>query len=105
MKAAAIAATTASDSVDDGWNEAGIELQPEHEVLYKELSDTRKELLQKFQGRAVKSVMVVAAKLPRENDPEKISFRSCFPSTSHQGSECVVSLYLLVITEKQTVGF
>jgi E3 ubiquitin-protein ligase SHPRH len=57
-----------------------IELQPEHEVLKKELTDERKHLLQLFQGRAVKSVMVdlsaVQAKIVKEDDSEKIIARS-----------------------------
>ncbi|KAH9068111.1 SNF2 family N-terminal domain-containing protein [Lactarius deliciosus] len=49
-----------------------IELQPEHE-------DTRKALLEKFMGRAVKSIVVdlsaVAAKITKDDDPEKILAR------------------------------
>ncbi|KAL6308831.1 SNF2 family N-terminal domain-containing protein [Sparassis latifolia] len=53
------------------------EALPEHEVLYKELNDERKTLLEDFDSnRAIKSVMVdlnnVAARLPRQDDPEKI---------------------------------
>lgn len=51
-----------------------VEVQPEHEVLYGQLLEQRKEL-QLFE-RALKSVMVdltaVAARIPKENDPEKI---------------------------------
>jgi E3 ubiquitin-protein ligase SHPRH len=35
-----------------------VELQPEHEVLHKDLSIERKELLQRSRGRALRSVMV-----------------------------------------------
>ena len=52
-----------------------IEPQPEHEALKKELMDARKILLINF-GRAVKSVLVdltvVAAKIVKDDDPEKI---------------------------------
>jgi E3 ubiquitin-protein ligase SHPRH len=54
----------------------GLELQPEHEVIAKELADARRVLLMDFEGRAVKSIMVdltaVAAKCPRDDDPEKL---------------------------------
>ncbi len=53
-----------------------IELQPEHEVLKGELMRTRKALLEKFMGRAVKSIVVdltaVVAKITKDDDPEKI---------------------------------
>ena len=53
-----------------------IEPQPEHDVLKKELTDARKALLIDFGGRAVKSIVVdltaVAAKIAKEEDPEKI---------------------------------
>lgn len=53
-----------------------IELQPEHEVLNGELMRTRKALLKKFMGRAVKSIVVdltaVVAKISKDDDPEKI---------------------------------
>lgn len=53
-----------------------IEPQPEHDALTKELMDTRKVLLTNFGGRAVKSILVdlmaVAAKIGKEDDPEKI---------------------------------
>jgi E3 ubiquitin-protein ligase SHPRH len=56
-----------------------IERQPEYEVLHKELSDERKELLKQFQGRALKSVLfdmnAAAARIYNENDPEKIILR------------------------------
>ncbi|KDQ50603.1 hypothetical protein JAAARDRAFT_580714 [Jaapia argillacea MUCL 33604] len=52
-----------------------LELQPEHEVLKKELSEARRALLERFNGRAVKSIMVdlsgVAAKISSNDDPEK----------------------------------
>jgi E3 ubiquitin-protein ligase SHPRH len=53
-----------------------IEPQPEHDALKKELMDARKILSTNFEGRAVKSVLVdlmaVAAKIVKEEDPEKI---------------------------------
>ena len=56
-----------------------IELQPEHEVLKEELTLTRKALLEKFMGRAVKSIVVdltaVVAKISKDDDPEKILAR------------------------------
>jgi len=51
-----------------------VEVQPEHEVLYGQLLEERKEL--QLSERALKSVMVdlaaVAARISKENDPEKI---------------------------------
>jgi E3 ubiquitin-protein ligase SHPRH len=56
--------------------ENGVELTPEQEVLKNELAAKRKVLLERFQGRAVKSVMVdlsnVQAKIVKDSDPEKI---------------------------------
>ncbi len=53
-----------------------IELQPEYEVLRRELMSTRKALLKDLMGRAVKSILVdlltVVAKIPKDDDPEKI---------------------------------
>ncbi len=54
-----------------------IDLQPEHQVLQKELSDERKEILEDFDSsRAIRSVMVdlnnIAAKIAKEDDPERI---------------------------------
>jgi E3 ubiquitin-protein ligase SHPRH len=55
--------------------EHGVELTPEQEVLKNELTAKRKVLLERFQGRAVKSVMVdlsnVQANITKDNDPEK----------------------------------
>ncbi|EPQ55612.1 hypothetical protein GLOTRDRAFT_75757 [Gloeophyllum trabeum ATCC 11539] len=55
--------------------EEDVELQPEHEVLQKQLSEARNALRQKFTGRAVKSVMIdlnaVVARIPKNDDPEK----------------------------------
>jgi E3 ubiquitin-protein ligase SHPRH len=76
--AAAKAIATELDEADTGLLIEDIEVQPEHEVLEKELTDARKNLLKNFGGRAVKSVVVdltaVAAKIPREDedDPEKV---------------------------------
>ena len=56
-----------------------VELQPEHEVLKGELMRTRKALLEKSMGRAVKSILVdltaVVAKITKDDDPEKILAR------------------------------
>jgi E3 ubiquitin-protein ligase SHPRH len=56
-----------------------VELQPEHEVLQEELMRTRKVLLEKSMGRAVKSILVnltaVVAKIAKDEDPEKILAR------------------------------
>jgi hypothetical protein len=37
-----------------------VELLPEHEVMYKGLSDKRKELLNLMEGRAIKSVSLLS---------------------------------------------
>jgi len=50
IKAAAAAVEAQLEIPDD------VELQPEHEVLHKELSEQRKDLLQQLNGRAIKSV-------------------------------------------------
>jgi E3 ubiquitin-protein ligase SHPRH len=56
------------------------ELEPEHEVLRGTLSDQRKELIQQFQGRAIKSILfdlnAVVARL-NDKDPEKIIAKQC----------------------------
>ena len=68
--AKAVAAEEAFETPED------LELQPEHEVIRKELADARRALLVDFEGRAVRSIMVdltrVAAKCVREEDPEKL---------------------------------
>lgn len=73
----------------------GIELQPEHEVLHKELSTKRKDLLEELQGRALKSVRIFdslpcplvrpsqivvemasrVARMHKDDDPEKIMLK------------------------------
>lgn len=54
-----------------------VEVEPQHEVLYGQLLEQRKEL--QLSERALKSVMVdlatVAARIPKENDPEKVIAR------------------------------
>jgi E3 ubiquitin-protein ligase SHPRH len=74
--AAAKAIAPELDEADPGLLIEDIEVQPEHEVLKKELTDARKSLLKNFGGRAVKSVVVdltaVAAKVTKEDDPEKV---------------------------------
>jgi E3 ubiquitin-protein ligase SHPRH len=82
-KTAAAAATITLESdvpdLDLDLMTEDIELQPEHEVLKKELMGARKILLMNFAGRAVKSIVVdlsaVAAKVVKEEDPEKILAR------------------------------
>lgn len=39
--------------------EMPIELRPEHEVLIKDLTDARKDLLEEFNGRAIKSITYI----------------------------------------------
>ncbi|KAI9435845.1 SNF2 family N-terminal domain-containing protein [Lactarius indigo] len=72
---AAMKATAADEPNADLFTE-DIELQPEHEVLREELMHTRNALLENFMGRAVKSIVVdlsaVAAKITKDDDPEKI---------------------------------
>ena len=74
-KAALAAARRAEEDVDMEVLE-DIEVQPEHEVLRKELTEERKDLSSQFSGRAMKSVLVdlagVAASIFRDNDPEKV---------------------------------
>jgi E3 ubiquitin-protein ligase SHPRH len=74
MKAAAAAAEMTMDVPD-------VELQPEHEVLRKDLSGQRKEILQQFQGRAIRSVLydltAAAARIHNDNDPEKHLMKQC----------------------------
>jgi E3 ubiquitin-protein ligase SHPRH len=74
--AAAKAVALEPDEPDLGLVTEDIEPQPEHDALNKELMDTRKTLLMNFGGRAVKSIVVdltaVAAKIIKEDDPEKI---------------------------------
>ena len=55
-----------------------LEVQPENQVLHKELHDERKAILDAGDpSRAVRSVMVdlnnIAARIPRKNDPEKVT--------------------------------
>ncbi|KAF9238471.1 SNF2 family N-terminal domain-containing protein [Melanogaster broomeanus] len=74
--ALAAAATAAAHAQDELEVPEDVDVQPEHEVLYKNLMEERKELFMQSSGRALKSVMVelngVAALLPRDTDPEKI---------------------------------
>ncbi|KAJ7623410.1 SNF2 family N-terminal domain-containing protein [Roridomyces roridus] len=54
-------------------------MQPEHEVLHKELSVQRKHLLEQLDGRAVKSVIfdmgTRAARIHKETDPLKLTLK------------------------------
>ena len=56
-----------------------IEVQPEHEVLRKELHNERNDLYSQYPGRAIKSILVdlsgVAASIHRDDDPEKVIAR------------------------------
>ncbi|KAJ4490515.1 SNF2 family N-terminal domain-containing protein [Lentinula aciculospora] len=54
---------------------ADVEIQPEHEVLYKQLFEMPKNLLSNLKGRAVRSILVdltAAHARTGKNDPEKI---------------------------------
>ncbi|KAF8153782.1 SNF2 family N-terminal domain-containing protein [Crassisporium funariophilum] len=54
----------------------GLNMKPEHEVLHKELSDRRKDILSELQGRAIKSILVdlnaASARILQKSTPEKI---------------------------------
>ncbi|KAJ6504820.1 SNF2 family N-terminal domain-containing protein [Mycena vitilis] len=56
-----------------------MELQPEHEVLHKNLSEMRKNFLPKLCGRAIKSVALdlaaMAGRIHKETDPQKIALK------------------------------
>ncbi|KIK58778.1 hypothetical protein GYMLUDRAFT_45086 [Collybiopsis luxurians FD-317 M1] len=68
---AALKATAAVDKLDIPED---VEIQPEHQVLYKELSEKHKPLLAELNGRAVKSILVdLTGALARtgERDPER----------------------------------
>lgn len=56
-----------------------VDVQPQHEVLHRELTEQRKEIHDRFSGRALKSVMVdlsvVAARIAFHKDLEKIIAR------------------------------
>jgi len=98
--AAAKATTVALDLLDPGLMTEDIELQPQHEVLEKELVNARKALLMKSGGRAVKSIVVeltaVVAKIAKDDDPEKILAKDGVSSLrrfmSAQGT-CWISRY------------
>ncbi|KAJ7224511.1 SNF2 family N-terminal domain-containing protein [Mycena pura] len=70
------AAVDAPTEILDG----AIELQPEHEVLFKELSVQRKALLSRLGGRALKSAAVdMATKMARihqDGDLEKVTLKA-----------------------------
>ncbi|TFK32939.1 SNF2 family N-terminal domain-containing protein [Crucibulum laeve] len=71
------AAIKAAHALEDAQLEIpdDLEMQPEHEVMHLELSTQRKDILQRLQGRAVKSVLVdlnaVGTRIYSDNDPEK----------------------------------
>ncbi|KAG1750477.1 SNF2 family N-terminal domain-containing protein [Suillus paluster] len=74
-KAAARAAAQAMPDEDIEFPE-DIEVQPQHEVLHRDLTELRKDLHNQFSGRALRSVMVdlsaVAARITNDKDPEKV---------------------------------
>ena len=82
-KAARKAALAAASLHADALIPEDVEMQPEHEVLHKTLSDERKDLIKQFQfqGRAIRSIVfdlnAVAAKVHIDKDPEKINARKC----------------------------
>ncbi|KZV72312.1 hypothetical protein PENSPDRAFT_576385 [Peniophora sp. CONT] len=57
------------------------EVLPEHEVLFKELTAKRKAIMAKFDGKAVKSIVVetanVAVRIANKHDPEKVLAQEC----------------------------
>ncbi|KAG7442066.1 uncharacterized protein BT62DRAFT_982607 [Guyanagaster necrorhizus] len=69
VKATAETADNASGMLSD------IELQPEHEVLHRDLTEQRKKLLQELDARSVKSILVdltaAMSRINRDSDPEK----------------------------------
>ncbi|KAG1893017.1 SNF2 family N-terminal domain-containing protein [Suillus fuscotomentosus] len=73
-KAAARAAAQAMS--EDFEIPENVEVQPQHEVLHKDLTEQRKDLHDQFSGRALRSIMVdlsaVAARIASEKDPEKV---------------------------------
>jgi E3 ubiquitin-protein ligase SHPRH len=105
--AAANAITVESDEPDLRLVTENIELQPEHEVLKEELMGTRRALLMNFAGRAVKSIVVdltaVAAKITKEDDPEKVLAREGVSSLrrlmSAQGSCTNYSTLLVALIQ------
>jgi E3 ubiquitin-protein ligase SHPRH len=105
--AAANAITLKLDEPDLGLVTENIELQPEHEVLMKELMGTRKTLLINFAGRAVKSIVVdltaVAAKVTKDDDPEKVLARKGVLSLrqlmSAQGLSANCSMLLVALIQ------
>ncbi|KAK7460694.1 hypothetical protein VKT23_009409 [Stygiomarasmius scandens] len=52
-----------------------VQLEPEHQVLQKELASTRRDLVKQLKERSVKSILVQLSeallRIHRENDPEK----------------------------------
>ncbi|KAI0035543.1 SNF2 family N-terminal domain-containing protein [Vararia minispora EC-137] len=80
-KAAAAAAEAGTDNfIDDAeleiLDDGDVEIQPEHEVLHKELNVFRRNIMAKSNGRAVKSIVVqlasLSAKIGNDKDPEKV---------------------------------
>ncbi|KAI0789257.1 SNF2 family N-terminal domain-containing protein [Abortiporus biennis] len=86
------AAARAEEDNFEGIDQLDIEALPENQVLQKELADARKAILEEYEStaapigtkRALRSVMVdlnnVAAKIGKENDPERIIARAAASS-------------------------
>lgn len=75
------AAIKAAAAHDDGLEiPLDVELQPEHEVLHKNLSIQRKEFLKCLDGRAVRSILFelhsTYIRITKDNDPEKALLKS-----------------------------
>ncbi|KIK98364.1 hypothetical protein PAXRUDRAFT_9577 [Paxillus rubicundulus Ve08.2h10] len=73
---AAAAARTQYEAQDDLEVPEDVNVQPQHEVLHKDLTEERKELYLQSSGRALKSIIAdlasVAARIQKDTDPEKI---------------------------------
>ncbi|KAJ7595983.1 SNF2 family N-terminal domain-containing protein [Mycena floridula] len=63
-------------AANDDMPAANLDLQPEDEVLRKELASERKELLKTLDGKAVKTILInltnIANRIVSDRDPEKI---------------------------------
>jgi E3 ubiquitin-protein ligase SHPRH len=78
---------------------ADVELRPEHKVLQNDLDEKRRDILQRSNGRAIKSVMValngVAARITNDKDPEKVIVRGATSALrqllNSQGRFCTFS--------------
>ncbi|KAG6826270.1 hypothetical protein H0H92_000500 [Tricholoma furcatifolium] len=79
MHAAGLLDELLNEVANDNGGTLDIELQPEHEVLYTQLSQKRKEILQRLNGRSLKSVLVdinaAATRITKEKDPLKVALK------------------------------